>query len=192
MFFLLFDTNFLKHPIHYSYISSINTKYYFMPTYDIVSKVDIQTLDNAINAATKEITTRFDFRDSKTEIDLDKKSLVVHILTENEMRVTAIEDVVRSRLIKQKIDPSCMDFGKQQYASGNMVRKDITIKQGIDKDSSRKIAKIIKDSGLKVQAQIMDDQLRVSGKKIDDLQQSMSILRGADIGIPLQFQNMKS
>jgi uncharacterized protein YajQ (UPF0234 family) len=73
-----------------------------------------------------------------------------------------------------------------------MVRKDITIKQGIDKDSSRKIAKIIKDSGLKVQAQIMDDQLRVSGKKIDDLQQSMSILRGADIGIPLQFQNMKS
>jgi uncharacterized protein YajQ (UPF0234 family) len=163
-----------------------------MPTYDIVSKVDIQTLDNAINAATKEITTRFDFRDSKTEIDLDKKSLVVQILTENEMRVTAIEDVVRSRLIKQKIDPSCMDFGKQQYASGNMVRKDITIKQGIDKDSSRKIAKIIKDSGLKVQAQIMDDQLRVSGKKIDDLQQSMSILRGADVGIPLQFQNMKS
>ena len=75
-----------------------------MPTYDIVSKVDIQTLDNAINAATKEITTRFDFRDSKTEIELDKKSLVVHILTENEMRVTAIEDVVRSRLIKQKID----------------------------------------------------------------------------------------
>ena len=163
-----------------------------MPTYDIVSKVDLQTLDNAINAATKEITTRFDFRDSKTEIDLDKKSLVVHILTENEMRVTATEDVVRSRLIKQKIDPSCMDFGKQQYASGNMVRKDITIKQGIDKDSSRKIAKIIKDSGLKVQAQIMDDQLRVSGKKIDDLQQSMSILRGSDIGIPLQFQNMKS
>lgn len=192
MFFFFHEINFLKHTIHYSYISTINTKYYFMPTYDIVSKVDLQKLDNAINAATKEITTRFDFRDSKTEIDLDKKSLVVHILTENEMRVTAIEDVVRSRLIKQKIDPSCMDFGKQQYASGNMVRKDITIKQGIDKDSSRKIAKIIKDSGLKVQAQIMDDQLRVSGKKIDDLQQSMSILRGADIGIPLQFQNMKS
>jgi uncharacterized protein YajQ (UPF0234 family) len=163
-----------------------------MPSFDIVSKVDLQTLDNAINAATKEITTRFDFRDSKTEVDLDKKELIIHILTENEMRITAIEDVVRSRLIKQKIDPSCMDFGKKQYASGNMMKKDIIIKQGIDKDTSRKIAKIIKDSGLKVQAQIMDDQLRVSGKKIDDLQQSMSILRLADVGMPLQFQNMKS
>ncbi|MFM2285658.1 MAG: hypothetical protein RLZZ543_1155 [Bacteroidota bacterium] len=163
-----------------------------MPSFDIVSKVDLQTLDNAINAATKEITTRFDFRDSKTEIDLDKKTLIVHVLTENEMRITAVEDVVRSRLIKQKIDPNCMDFGKKQYASGNMVRKDIIIKQGIDKDSSRKIAKIIKDSGIKVQAQIMDDQLRVSGKKIDDLQQTMGLLRTADVGIPLQFQNMKS
>ena len=163
-----------------------------MPSFDIVSKVDLQTLDNAINAATKEITTRFDFRDSKTEVELDKKELIVHILTENEMRITAIEDVVRSRLIKQKIDPSCMDFGKQQYASGNMMKKDIIIKQGIDKDTSRKIAKIIKDSGLKVQAQIMDDQLRVTGKKIDDLQQSMSVLRSADVGMPLQFQNMKS
>jgi uncharacterized protein YajQ (UPF0234 family) len=163
-----------------------------MPSFDIVSKVDLQTLDNAINAATKEITTRFDFRDSKTEVELDKKELIIHILTENEMRVTAIEDVVRSRLIKQKIDPSCMDFGKQQYASGNMMKKDIIIKQGIDKDTSRKIAKIIKDSGLKVQAQIMDDQLRVTGKKIDDLQQSMSVLRSADVGMPLQFQNMKS
>ena len=163
-----------------------------MPSFDIVSKVDLQTLDNAINAATKEITTRFDFRDSKTEVELDKKELIIHILTENEMRITAIEDVVRSRLIKQKIDPSCMDFGKQQYASGNMMKKDIIIKQGIDKDTSRKIAKIIKDSGLKVQAQIMDDQLRVTGKKIDDLQQSMSVLRSADVGMPLQFQNMKS
>jgi len=163
-----------------------------MPSFDIVSKVDLQTLDNAINVAAKEITTRYDFRDSKTEIDLDKKSLTVHVLTENDMRMTAVEDVVRSRLIKQKIDPNCMDFGKKEYASGSMVRKDILIRQGIDKDTSRKIAKIIKDSGLKVQAQIMDDQLRVTGKKIDDLQQSMAILRTADVGIPLQFQNMKS
>jgi len=163
-----------------------------MPSFDIVSKVDLQTLDNAINAAIKEIITRFDFRDSKTEIDLDKKSLVVKVLTENEMRVTAIEDVVRSRLIKQKIDPNCMDFGKQQYASGNMVRKDINIKQGIDKDASRKIMKDIKESNIKVQAQIMDDQLRVSSKKIDDLQKTMAILRSKDYGIPLQFQNMKA
>lgn len=162
-----------------------------MASFDIVSKVDVQTLDNAINAATKEITTRFDFRDSKTEIELDKKALQVKIVTENEMRITAIEDVVRSRLIKQKIDPNCMDFGKQQYASGNMIRKEILIRQGIDKDASRKIMKEIKDSGIKVQAQIMDDQVRVTSKKIDDLQKIISLLRGKDLGIPIQFTNMK-
>jgi uncharacterized protein YajQ (UPF0234 family) len=163
-----------------------------MPSFDIVSKVDVQTLDNAINAAIKEITTRFDFRDSKTEIELDKKALQVKITTENEMRVTAIEDVVRSRLIKQKIDPNCMDFGKQEYASGNMLRKDIIIRQGIDKDGSRKIIKEIKDSGMKVQAQMMDDQVRVTAKKIDDLQKVIGLLRTKDLGIPLQFTNMKS
>jgi uncharacterized protein YajQ (UPF0234 family) len=163
-----------------------------MPSFDVVSKVDIQTLDNAINAAIKEIATRFDFRDSKTEIELDKKSLTVHFLTENDMRVTAIEDVVRARLIKQKIDPNCMDFGKKEYASGNMVRKDILIKQGIDKDTARKILKEIKDSGIKVQAQQMDDQVRVTSKKIDDLQQIMALLRSKNLEIPLQFQNMKS
>jgi uncharacterized protein YajQ (UPF0234 family) len=162
-----------------------------MASFDIVSKVDVQTLDNAINAATKEITTRFDFRDSKTEIELDKKALQVKIVTENEMRITAIEDVVRSRLIKQKIDPNCMDFGKQQYASGNMIRKEILIRQGIDKDASRKIMKEIKDSGIKVQAQMMDDQVRVTSKKIDDLQKIIALLRGKDLGIPSQFTNMK-
>jgi cyclic-di-GMP-binding protein len=162
-----------------------------MASFDIVSKVDVQTLDNAINAATKEITTRFDFRDSKTEIELDKKALQVKIVTENEMRITAIEDVVRSRLIKQKIDPNCMDFGKQQYASGNMIRKEILIRQGIDKDASRKIMKEIKDSGIKVQAQMMDDQVRVTSKKIDDLQKIITLLRGKDLGIPIQFTNMK-
>lgn len=162
-----------------------------MASFDIVSKVDVQTLDNAINAATKEITTRFDFRDSKTEIELDKKALQVKVVTENEMRITAIEDVVRSRLIKQKIDPNCMDFGKQEYASGNMIRKEILIRQGIDKDASRKIMKEIKDSGIKVQAQMMDDQVRVTSKKIDDLQKVMALLRGKDLGIPIQFTNMK-
>lgn len=141
-----------------------------MPSFDVVSKVDVQTLDNAFNAAKKEILTRFDFRDSKTSMELDKKTLQIQVLTENEMRVTAVEDILRSRLIKQKIDPNCMDFGKQEYASGNMLRKDIGIRQGIDKDAGRKILKIIKDSTIKVQAQMMDDQVRVSGKKIDDLQ----------------------
>lgn len=163
-----------------------------MPSFDIVSKVDLQTLDNAINAAVKEITTRFDFRDSATEVELDKKNYTVHILTENDMRLEAVEDVIRKRLIRQQIDPACMDFGKQHYASGNKTKKDIQIKQGIDKDSARKIMAEIKASGIKVQAQIMDDQLRVSSKKIDDLQKTMTLLRAGNFGLPLQFTNMKS
>jgi uncharacterized protein YajQ (UPF0234 family) len=163
-----------------------------MPSFDIVSKIDHQSLDNSINTARREIQTRFDFRDSKSEIEFDKKALNIHILTENEMRVTAIEDVLRSKLIKQKIDPGCMDFGKEQYASGNMVKKDIKIKEGIDKETAKKVVKSIKDTGLKVQAQIMDDMVRVTAKKIDDLQAVISSVRGGDFGIPLQFQNMKS
>lgn len=163
-----------------------------MPSFDIVSEIDHQSLDNAVNTARKEIQTRFDFRDSKSTIEFDKKTLNIHIVTENEMRVTSIEDVLRSRLIKQKIDPGCMDFGKEQYASGNMVKKDIKIKEGIDKETAKKIVKAIKDSGMKVQAQIMDDQVRVTAKKIDDLQSVIAMVRSGDYGIPLQFQNMKS
>ncbi len=163
-----------------------------MPSFDIVSKVDLQTLDNAINTAKKEVVTRYDFRDSKTEIELDKKTNVINVTTENEMRLTAIEDIIRSRIMKQNIDPNCMDLGKAQYASGSMLRKDIKIKQGIDKDASRKIMKEIKDSGIKVQAQMMDEQIRVSSKKIDDLQKTMAYLRGKNLEIPLQFTNMKA
>lgn len=162
-----------------------------MPSFDIVNKIDQQLLDNAINTARKEIQTRYDFRDSKSTIDFDKKALSIQILTENEMRIEAMQDVIRSRMIKQKLDPLCLDFGKERYASGNMMRKDIKIKDGIDKETAKKIVKKIKDSRLKVEAQIMDEQVRVSGKKIDDLQQVIALVRTADFEIPLQFVNMK-
>ena len=162
-----------------------------MPSFDIVNKIDAQLVDNAINTARKEITTRYDFRDSKTSIELDKKNLVVQLTTENEMRIEAIEDVIRSRVIKQRIDPLCLDFGKERYASGNMMKKDIKIKEGIDKETAKKIVKKIKDSKLKVEAQIMDEQVRVSGKKIDDLQQVIALVRTTDFEVPLQFVNMK-
>ena len=162
-----------------------------MPSFDIVNKIDVQSLDNAINVAKKEILTRYDFRESKSTIELNKKDLSLHIVTENEMRISAIEDVIRSRMIKQKIDPLSLDFGKEQYSSGNMVKKDINIKDGIDKETAKKIVKYIKDSGLKVQAQIMEDQVRVTGKKIDELQAVISLCRQEDLGIPLQFVNMK-
>jgi hypothetical protein len=135
---------------------------------------------------------RFDFNGSKSEIDLDKKTMTIHILTENDMRMESIIDVIRNRMIKQKLDPLCLDFGKEHYASGSMVKKDVKVKEGIDKDVARKIIKDIKDSKLKVQAQMMDDQVRVTGKKIDDLQSVISVVRQGTYELPLQFTNMKS
>jgi uncharacterized protein YajQ (UPF0234 family) len=162
-----------------------------MPSFDIVNKIDIQTLDNAINVARKDITSRYDFKGSKSEIELDKKLLNIHILTESEMRIEAIEDTIRSRMIKQGLNPLALDFGKEQYASGNLLKKDIKIKQGIDKETAKKIVKHIKDLKLKVEAQIMDEQVRVTGKKIDELQAVISSVRAASFEIPVQFVNMK-
>jgi uncharacterized protein YajQ (UPF0234 family) len=163
-----------------------------MPSFDIVSKVDLQTLDNAINAALRELATRFDFRDSKTTVELDKKNYQLQVETENEMRMDAVEKILIGRFVKQNLDPKALDFGKDRYASGNKLRKDIKIKQGIDKESAKKIVKLIKDANLKVQAAIMDDIVRVTGKKIDDLQSVIALCRNNDVGLPLQYINMKS
>ncbi len=162
-----------------------------MPTFDIVSKVDGQTLDNAINTAKKEILNRYDFNDSKSTIDLDKKTNELTIVTENDMRLRAIEDTIISKMVKQHLDPESMDRGKEHYASGNMIRKEIKIKEGLDKETAKKIVKGIKDSGLKVQASIMDDQVRVQGKKIDDLQAVIAFCRKENFGQPLQYINMR-
>ena len=163
-----------------------------MPTFDIVSKIDGQTLDNAINNAKKEILNRYDFNTSKSTIELDKKTNEITIVTEDDMRLKAIIDAIISRMMKQHLDPSSLDMGKEVYASGNMIRKEIKIKEGIDKETSKKIIKKIKDSGLKVQASIMDVQLRVQGKKIDDLQAVIALCRAEDFGQPLQYINMRN
>lgn len=162
-----------------------------MPSFDIVSKTDMQILDNAINVAKKELLNRFDFHGSKSTIDLDKKNMLITVHTENDMRLDSIIDIIRSRMIKQHLNPLCLDEGKEKYASGNMVRKDIVVKQGIDKDAARKTNKDIKEAKLKVQSQIMDDQIRVTGKKIDDLQTVIAMVRNKNYGLPLQFVNMK-
>jgi len=162
-----------------------------MPTFDIVSKVDGQTLDNAINTAKKEILNRYDFNDSKSTVELDKKTNELTIVTENDMRLRAIEDTIISKMVKQHLDPESMDRGKEHYASGNMIRKEIKIKEGLDKETAKKIVKTIKDSGLKVQASIMDDQVRVQSKKIDDLQSVIALCRKENFGQPLQYINMR-
>ncbi len=163
-----------------------------MPSFDIVSKIDSQTLDNAINNAKKEILNRYDFNDSKSSVELDKKTNEITIITENDMRLKAIQDSIISRMVKQQLDPGSLDMGREEYASGNMIRKEIKVKEGIDKETAKKIVKKIKDSGLKVQASVMDEQVRVQGKKTDDLQAVISLCRTEDFGQPLQYINMRN
>lgn len=162
-----------------------------MPSFDIVSKVDIQTLDNTVNVVVKEIANRYDFRDSNTKIELNKKDMVISVETMNDMQVKAIEEVLVTRGIKQGIDGRSFDFSKEAEPSGKVLRKTIKVKAGLEKEDSKKIVKLIKDSKLKVDAVTMDDQVRVSGKKIDDLQGVIQLLRKSDVGVPLQFINMK-
>jgi cyclic-di-GMP-binding protein len=162
-----------------------------MPSFDIASKPDVQLLDNAVNITRKELITRFDFKDSKTEINLNKKDFQINITTENDMRLNSVIDILRNRMIKQRIDPRCLDESKEYYPSGMMVKKDIPIKNGITKETSKKIISDIKSSKLKVTSQMMDDIIRVSAKKIDDLQSIIALLRGKDYEQPLQFTNMK-
>ena len=163
-----------------------------MPSFDVVSKVDPQTLDNAINVAKKEILNRYDFRDTKGTIELDKKTSTLEITTENSMRVKAIVDVIITRMAKQGIDAKALDMSKEEYASGPMIKKELKVKTGVDKETAKKIVKAIKDSKLKVTPSQMDEIVRVSGKKIDDLQEVITLLRKQDFGAPLQFINMKA
>jgi len=163
-----------------------------MPSFDIVSKVDPQTLDNAVNTAQKELATRYDLRDTKGGIELDKKGNVITLSSENSMRVRALEDILLARVVKQGIDGTALDFTAEEQASGALVKKTVKVRAGVDKDAGRKIIKAIKDSKIKVEAQMQDDQIRVTAKKIDDLQAVIALLRRADMGQPLQFVNMKS
>lgn len=162
-----------------------------MPSFDVISKVDPQTVENAINVARKEIINRYDFHGSNTDIDFNKKDLSIHITTENDMRINTIIDIIITRGSKQGIDPRSYDVSKEHYASGAMVKKDIKLKNGLDAEAIKKIMKAIKDTGTKVQPQKMDNIVRVSGKKIDELQFVMAALRKGDFGFPLQFENMK-
>ena len=163
-----------------------------MPSFDIVSKVDIQALDNAVNVVKKEITNRFDFKDTPVEIDLNKKEYQLMLETSDDMKMRQIVDVLISRANKQGIAPTAFDLSKETYPSGKVVKKEVSVRNGIKQEDAKKITKLIKDSGLKVQAQIQDDLVRVTGKKIDDLQDVIKLCQGANLEIPLQFINMRS
>jgi len=163
-----------------------------MPSFDIMSKVDGQALDNAVNVVKKEIVNRFDFKDAHVVIDLNKKEFKLNIETDDDMKMRQLLDVLINRAHKQGISPEAFDMSKESYPSGKTVKKEVGVRNGLKQEDAKKIVKLIKDSGMKVQAQIMDDMVRVTGKKLDDLQEVIQLCRGSDLGLPLQFENMRS
>ena len=163
-----------------------------MPSFDLVSKVDAQALDNAVNVVTKEITNRFDFKGSHVVINLDKKEFKLKIETDDDMKMRQLIDVLISRAHKQGISPEAFDLSSEGAQSGKVWKKEVQVRNGLRQEDAKKIVKLIKDSGLKVQASINDDLVRVTGKKIDDLQEVIKASRGWNLGIPLQHENMRS
>ncbi|MGN6249675.1 MAG: YajQ family cyclic di-GMP-binding protein [Ginsengibacter sp.] len=163
-----------------------------MPSFDIVSKVDLQTLDNAVNTTSKEIKNRFDFKGNHVVIDLDKKDYKLNLEADSEMKLGQIIDVLISKSMKQGLAAEIYDLSKEPFQSGKIVKKEIPVRNGISQEDAKKIVKLIKDGKYKVQASIMDDIIRVSGKKIDELQEVIQATKNWNLGLALQYVNMKN
>jgi len=162
-----------------------------MPSFDIVSKYDMQEIDNAVNIVKRDIQNRYDFRGSNSSINLDKSDKKIKIDAGNSMQREAIVDMLQDRSVTRKVSLKVYDFLEEEKASGMMVRQYVNLKEGISKDNSKKINKLIKDYKIKVQSQIQGDQLRVTSKKIDDLQEVMRKLNAEKLDIALQYINFK-
>ena len=159
-----------------------------MPTFDIVSEVDVHEFTNAVDQAGRIIQTRFDFKG--VEAKFERSELTVTIVAEADFQIAQMEDMLRTALIKCKIDPLAMTMGEIETA-GKQVKQLVTMQNGLESDLARKIVKIVKEKKMKVQTQIQGDQVRVTGKKRDDLQQVMAFLREEELGQPLQFNNFR-
>ncbi len=160
-------------------------------SFDIVSEVNLQEVDNALNQARKEISQRYDFKDSKTLIEFNTKEKQITIHTIDEFHLKSAVDILQSKLIKRGVSIKALRYGAMEPSAGATVKQVITLVVGISKDDARTIVKLIKDSKVRVQAQIMDDQVRVTGKDKDDLQAIIKLLRDADLPFPLQFVNYR-
>jgi uncharacterized protein YajQ (UPF0234 family) len=163
-----------------------------MPSFDIVSKTDLQRVDNAINTAKKELLNRYDLKDEMCAIELDKKSKILKLEAKQEMAMQTLIDIVLGKFSKQDLDVRLLDLSSEPRPSGRLVLQDIKIKEGIDKETAKKIVTHIKGYNNKLQAAIHEDQVRVTGKKIDDLQDLMANLRAQNFEVPLQFDNFRS
>jgi hypothetical protein len=170
----------------------VTTKEVKMPSVDVVSRVDLQALDNAINNVKREISTRFDFKNVKSEITFDRKTKYIHIVTGDDWKVKAVTEILIGQCTRLKVNPKCLDLKEIEPTSHGTVKMDILIKEGIPKETGQKIVKLVKGLKIKVQPAIQGDQVRITGKKIDDLQEIMRLLKEQDYNIPLQFANMKS
>jgi hypothetical protein len=160
-------------------------------SFDIVSDVNLQEVDNAINQARKEIGQRYDFKGSKSSIELNTKEKTLTLVSDDEFKMKAVVDILEGKLIKRGVPIKGLDFGSVEPAAGSTVRQVVTLRVGIDKENAKTIVKLIKDLALKVQAQIMDDQIRVSGRNKDDLQTAMKAVREADLKFAVQFTNYR-
>lgn len=160
-----------------------------MPSFDVVSQVDRQEIDNAVNQTRKEVGQRYDFKGSTTEINIEKDS--IHIVSDDDYKVKAVVDVLQSKLVRRGVSLKALVYKPIEAAGGGLAKQVIDVQQGIDTDKARKIVKLIKDAKLKVQVQIQGDQVRVSGKKRDDLQSAIAMLKEQNLDLPLQFENYR-
>jgi uncharacterized protein YajQ (UPF0234 family) len=159
-----------------------------MPSFDVVSEVDMQEVRNAVDQANRELTTRFDFRAVAASFELEEAAILLS--APEEFQIEQMADILRDKLVRRKVDTGCLDAQPIEGA-GNEKRRRFRIVQGIDRDHGREIVKRIKDSKLKVQASIQGEKLRINGKKRDDLQEAIAMLREAKVGIPLQYENFR-
>lgn len=160
-----------------------------MPSFDVVSQVDPQEIDNAVNQVRKEIGQRYDFKGSETEITLEKD--VIQIVSDDDFRVRAVVEVLQAKMARRQIAPKALVYGKVEAAAAGRAKQTVTVQQGIATEKARQIVKVLKDSKIKVQAQIQDEQVRVSGKVRDDLQRAIQLLKQQDFDLPLQFVNFR-
>lgn len=162
-----------------------------MPSFDIVSKINLQEIDNAVNSVLRELSNRYDFKGVKFSIELKTKENLINLAAEGDYQLGQIRDSLKVFATKRGIDYRAFDFQKEEKAGGNSLRQEVKLRNGIEQEIAKKIVKQIKDSKLKVQASIKGDEVRVDGKKRDDLQDAINLLRSANYEIPLQFINFR-
>jgi uncharacterized protein YajQ (UPF0234 family) len=162
-----------------------------MASFDIVNEINAQEVDNAVNNTLKEVSTRYDFKGLHSEVEFHKKENRISMVAAESMKMKAMKEMLIKNFIKRGMEPKALEFGDEEGTTQGYVKMNVTIKEGIDKETAKKIVKEIKNLKLKVQPAIQDDQVRVTGKKIDELQEVIQHLKAKSFGIPLQFTNMK-